>query len=167
LRSHGSRGLGRHPVNYSRGLRRETPPIKPCGRLRRLRFAFSMHDVVVVCVWAAAEPVSSSVHAPRVAWPLLRPRPPSPSCLVGLDGVDVVGVGVAWVRSAGTSRRPAASSGCARGMPRRSKCWWRSASVQNRRAPTSRYNQRGRHLVSVRRRVHGCRPRQERRLTGS
>ena len=59
-----------------------------------------MHDVVVMCVWAAAEPVSSSVHAPQVAWPLLWRRPPSPSRLVGLDGVGVVGVGVAWVRLA-------------------------------------------------------------------
>ena len=42
--------LGKLPVNYSRGLHRETPPIKPCGRLRRLRFAFSMHVVVVMYV---------------------------------------------------------------------------------------------------------------------
>jgi hypothetical protein len=44
VRSPGSRGLERLPVNYSRGLRRETPPIKPCGRLRRLRFISCMHD---------------------------------------------------------------------------------------------------------------------------
>lgn len=41
--------------------------------------------------------MSSSVHAPQVAWPLQWPRPPSPSCLVGLGGVGVVVVGVAWV----------------------------------------------------------------------
>ena len=46
----GSRGLGRLPVNYSRGLLRGIPPIELCGRLRRLRFAFSMHDDGDVCV---------------------------------------------------------------------------------------------------------------------
>ena len=50
MRSPGSRGLEKLPVNYSRGLLREIPPIKPCGRLRRLRFAFSMHDDGDVCV---------------------------------------------------------------------------------------------------------------------
>ena len=44
MRSPGSPGLGRLPVNYSRGLLREIPPIKLCGRLRRLCFTFSMHD---------------------------------------------------------------------------------------------------------------------------
>ena len=45
--------MGRLPVNYSHGLLCEIPPIKPCGRLRRLRFAFSMHDDDGVCrVWA-------------------------------------------------------------------------------------------------------------------
>jgi hypothetical protein len=52
--------------------------------------------MTVVCVWAAVEPVSSSVHPPQVARPLRWPRPPSPWCLVGLGGV-VVDVGVAWV----------------------------------------------------------------------
>ena len=50
VRSPGSRGLEKLPVNYSRGLLREIPPIKPCGRLRLLRFTFSMHDDVGVCV---------------------------------------------------------------------------------------------------------------------
>ena len=62
----GSRGLGRLLINYSCGLLHGIPPIKPCGRLRLLRFAFSMHDDSDV--WAAAEPVSSSVHAPLKTW---------------------------------------------------------------------------------------------------
>jgi hypothetical protein len=44
VRSPSSWGLERLPVNYSRGLRRETPPIMPCGRLRRLRFTSCMRD---------------------------------------------------------------------------------------------------------------------------
>ena len=46
----GYRGLGRLPVNYSRRLLREIPPIELCGRLRHLRFAFFMHDDGDVCV---------------------------------------------------------------------------------------------------------------------
>jgi hypothetical protein len=49
-RSPGSWGLGRLPVNYFCGLRRDTPPIKPCGHLRRIRFTSCMHDVVMKCV---------------------------------------------------------------------------------------------------------------------
>jgi hypothetical protein len=49
VRSPGSRGLEKLPVNYSCGLRRKTPPIKLCGRLRRLRFTSCMHDDGEVC----------------------------------------------------------------------------------------------------------------------
>ena len=44
---------------------------------------------------AAAESVYKVVHAPSKVWPLLRPHPPTPSCLVGSSGVDVVEVVVA------------------------------------------------------------------------
>ena len=70
--------------------------------------------MMVMCVWAAAEPVSSSVHAPQVAWPLRWPRPPSPSCLVGLGGVGGVVVGVAWITLGSDFSTTSSFSGCTR-----------------------------------------------------
>ena len=88
MQSPGSQGLEKLPVNYSRGLVLEIPPIKPCARLRRLRFAFSMHDDDGVCVvWAAAKPVSSSVHVPLKTWLCVghvRPRRRASSVLTAL-----------------------------------------------------------------------------------
>ena len=94
MRSPGSRGLEKLPVNYSRGLLREIPPIKPCGRLRRLRFAFSMHDDDGVCVYGVGGGKARVLVGTRAAqnMALCWPRSPSPSRLVGLDKVDLVGV---------------------------------------------------------------------------
>ena len=96
MRSPGFWGLEKLPVNYSRGLLREIPPIKPCGRLRCLRFAFSMHDDdgVCVCVGGGKARVLVGTRATQnmaLCWPCS----PLPSCLVGLDSVDVVGDEVA------------------------------------------------------------------------
>ena len=98
MRSPGSRGPEKLPVNYSRGLLHEIPPIKPCGRLRHLRFAFSMHDDDDgVCGVGSGEArvLVGTRAAQNMA--LCTPRPPSPSRLLGVDRVDIVGVEVAWV----------------------------------------------------------------------
>jgi hypothetical protein len=42
-----AQGFEKAAVNYARGLRCGTLPIKTRGRLR---FAFSMHDVLMMCV---------------------------------------------------------------------------------------------------------------------
>ena len=50
------------------GLAYEKPPIKLLWSSSCLRFASSMH-VLVVVMWVPAEPVYRAVHAPLIAWP--------------------------------------------------------------------------------------------------
>ena len=84
MRSPGSRGLENLQVNYSRGLLREIPPINSCGRLRRLRFAFSMHDDDGVCVYGVGGGKARVLVGTRATqnMALCWPRSPSPSRLV-------------------------------------------------------------------------------------
>ena len=89
MRSPGSRGLEKLPVNYSRGLLREIPPIKPCGHLRRLRFAFSMHDDDGVCAYGVGGGKARvlSVHVQLKTWICVghvRPRRRASSVLTAL-----------------------------------------------------------------------------------
>ena len=55
-----------------------------------------MHDDGDVCVGGTRVRVLVGTRA-ACSVALTVARPPSPSCLVGLAGVGVVGVGVAWV----------------------------------------------------------------------
>jgi hypothetical protein len=97
----GSWSLGKHSVNnYSH----RSPPIKLCGRLC---FAFFMHDVVVCVGGSRASVLIGTCAAENSGAIALATR--APPCRS--RGVDVVRVGVAWIRSARTSRQPAASSG--------------------------------------------------------
>ena len=49
------------------------------------------------CVLVAAEPKSSWVYVSQLVWTYFQSCLPSPSCLVGIGGDDVVGVEVTWI----------------------------------------------------------------------